>query len=404
MLLKSETPERVKKTAQNGSIFVVFLAIFISFFSTANSVMASEVTGDLSTGLVGPKVLNTVNSTVIQEDVTSGLISIGSFSPISTPNFTFNVDYILNAGKASVSIPAYTIVTKTGGGNLNLLDFSISDNTIEIKNELGDVLGSIKIGIPDISLTFSQPITVTIPVGTDYNSQILTTYYRNEGSTGWNTETTCLITDGNCTFQTSHATTFATRKNSASSSTSSSTSSNSSSNNSAPSCGDAKPASIPDLFQINVNGTIAKLFFTPINNTSQFYVSFSENTNAEKHGELVTLLREGVQDHTIYSLKPNTSYYLKVRGQNGCMPGDWSNVMKITTRSKGITKTTVFYKKTNIITKIISKVTSIFTPKKVTKTPTPEPIPTIITQTESNTTIVIPPVIIKKRCFLWWCF
>lgn len=181
-------------------------------------------------------------------------------------------------------------------------------------------------------------------------------------------------------------------------------SSSSSSNNSAPSCGDAKPSSIPDLFQINVNSTTAKLFFTPISNSISFYLSFSTRPNAEDYGAETTLAREGVQNFTISLLKPNTTYYFKVRGQNGCMPGDWSNIMKVTTRSKGIIKTTVFYKKTNIINKIVSKAVSVFTPKKVTKTPTLESIPTIITQTKSNTTTITPPVIIKKRCFLWWCF
>ena len=225
--------ERVKILPPNGSIFVVFdiafkllvfLVIFISFFSTANFVMASEVTGDLSTGLVGAKTITTITSAVMQEEVTSGFISIDGSSSTSTPNFTFNIDYNLNVGEATVSIPTDTVVTKTGGGNLDLTSFTVTDNTLEIKSESGDVLGSIKIGIPDISLTFSQPITVTIPVDTAYNGQILTTYYRSEGSTVWNTETTCLITDGNCTFQTSHATTFATRKNSTSSSSSSSSS------------------------------------------------------------------------------------------------------------------------------------------------------------------------------------
>lgn len=122
----------------------------------------------------------------------------------------------------------------------------------------------------------------------------------------------------------------------------------------APSCNDAKPASVPDLFQLDATSTSAKLFFTPISNTSQFYVSFSENTNAEEHGELVTLLREGVQSHTIYYLKPNTSYYLKVRGQNGCMPGEWSRILKIKTNSKNQTKQNVFYKYIDFINKIIS--------------------------------------------------
>jgi hypothetical protein len=94
------------------------------------------------------------------------------------------------------------------------------------------------------------------------------------------------------------------------------------------------------------------------------------------------------------------------------MPGDWSNIMKITTRPRGVIKSIIFYKKTNIVSKIVSKIvkktTSIFTHQKTTTTldPKPEPIPTIITQTKSpsNVPSIPSPVIIKKRCFLWWCF
>ena len=112
---------------------------------------------------------------------------------------------------------------------------------------------------------------------------------------------------------------------------SSTSNSSSNSNSSAPVCGDDRPASIPDLFQIDATGTTAKLFFTPVSNTSDFYISFSENADALRYGEKVNLMREGVQNETINLLKPNTIYYFMVRGQNGCMPGDWSNVMKIKT-------------------------------------------------------------------------
>jgi len=340
MLLKLEAPTREresKNTSPSGSVFVVFLAIFISFFLPVNPVLASEVTGNLSTGLIGTKTLTTITSTVIQEEVTNGLISIGGSASTATPNFTFNVGYTLNAGDAAVSIPADTVVTKTGGGNLDLTTFFTSDNTIEIKSESGDVLGSLKIGIPDINLTFSKPTTVTIPVGTAYNGQTLTTYYRNEGSTVWNTETTCLIANGNCTFQTSHATTFATRKNSTSS-FSSSTTSSSSSSTSAPSCGDQAPGlKAPWLYgAIAQDSDSVLLYFTPSDNPVNKYVlKYGTKSGDYPYGVLdMGINIRGQMTYLVKSLSPNTTYYFRVRGGNGCATGTWSN--EISAKTKGL--------------------------------------------------------------------
>lgn len=157
-----------------------------------------------------------------------------------------------------------------------------------------------------------------------------------------------------------------------------------------PVCGDLKPVSAPDLFQIDVKGTSAKLFFAPLANTNRFFISFSTKANAEEHGEDVTLTREGVQSHTVYYLNPNTTYYFKVRGQNGCMAGDWSRIMKVTSGSKGTTAISKFFK--NAVTQssvvsapVIKKVSAPVskTIKVTTATPTP---------TEAQVKITPPPL------------
>jgi len=187
-------------------------------------------------------------------------------------------------------------------------------------------------------------------------------------------------------------------------------SSNNSSSNSSPAsspvCGDSKPANAPNLFQIDASNSQAKLFFTPISNTDVYYVSFSTNQNAEEHGGQVKLLREGVQSHSIYLLKPYTTYYFKVRGQNGCMPGDWSNIMKITTRPSILSPAAIFYKNSN--TNTVSRTAS--SPKYI-PTPFPTPVPEAVSSvlTPSPTFPVslpsLPPKpVAPKFCFLWWCW
>lgn len=175
-----------------------------------------------------------------------------------------------------------------------------------------------------------------------------------------------------------------------------SSSTNSLSTNSA--CTDSKPLFSSDLFQINTTKNSAKLFFTPFADTSDFYISFSENSNAEEHGEQVTLIREGVQSHTIYQLKPNTVYYTKIRGQNGCNSGDWSNVMKFKTDSK------IYYKNSTIFNKITSTIKKI-TNNLVNKSDQEQTSTPIIQTNQNKDPKQSPPTPeIKKKCFLWWCW
>ena len=166
---------------------------------------------------------------------------------------------------------------------------------------------------------------------------------------------------------------------------------------SAPLCSDSKPATIPNLFQINTTRTSAKLFFTPIANVNHFIISFSTKLNAEEHGADVSLAHEGVQNFTINLLKPNTTYYFKVRGQNGCMPGEWSNVIKITTNNK------IYYQNSlptkNIPIKTVSQKIPV---KTINPTPVVEIIPTSAPESKPQTKPASPAA--KRSCFLWWCW
>jgi LysM repeat protein len=96
-------------------------------------------------------------------------------------------------------------------------------------------------------------------------------------------------------------------------------------------CNAVPPVSSPNLFQIDTTKNSAKLYFTPISNTNQYYVSYSTSTSAEEHGVIVDLGSEGVQSYEIGLLAQNTTYYFKVRGQKDCMPGPWSNIKGINT-------------------------------------------------------------------------
>ena len=107
-----------------------------------------------------------------------------------------------------------------------------------------------------------------------------------------------------------------------------------SSSSSPPACHDQPPTNAPDLFQIDSYYKSAKLYFAPSSRISNYFISYSTGEIAEEHGVMVNLGYDGVQSYNINDLSPNITYYFKVRGQNGCATGDWSQVMKIRTLTR----------------------------------------------------------------------
>jgi hypothetical protein len=251
--------------------------------------------------------------------------------------------------------------------------------------------------------TFNQPITFTITYGTDTESQYEEStldVYKYAGS-NWSKKNCTLDTTDNtitCTLTgfSVYGVLGTPKQTSSSSSTSSSTASSTGSAGTgtatAPTCADRKPAAQPDLFQINTTNQAAQLFFTPLADTNTYYISFSKLPNAEEHGAQAQLQREGVQNFTLNALEPGVLYYFKVRGQNGCMPGDWSNIM--TAR----TDTTTYYRHQPMRTRN----RSVSTTSKSTTSATP--LPTTTPTYSPPSTPITPAPTITKRCFLLWCW
>jgi LysM repeat protein len=119
---------------------------------------------------------------------------------------------------------------------------------------------------------------------------------------------------------------------------SSSESSNSSSSTSAPSCGDQAPGSkAPWLY-----GAIAQdsgsvlLYFTEADNPVNKYVlEYGTKSGDYPYGvQDMGVNSRGQMTYLVKSLSPNTTYYFKVRGGNGCATGSWSN--EISAKTKGL--------------------------------------------------------------------
>lgn len=98
-------------------------------------------------------------------------------------------------------------------------------------------------------------------------------------------------------------------------------------------CTNTKPDKAPDLFQIDVTKKSAKLYFSPVNNAITGYtVVYGTERGREDFGASFPFGQtEGVVDYTVNDLLANTSYYFKVRADNGCRTGNWSDSMRVET-------------------------------------------------------------------------
>jgi len=174
-------------------------------------------------------------------------------------------------------------------------------------------------------------------------------------------------TNHTLTFTAAHFTTFTAAEN-----TSSPSSSSTGSSTSTPNCGDFPPNSSPNLFQIDTTNNSATLYFTPVNPVSKYFIAYGLSAGDERYGvEYDQGVYGGVLSYTVKALSPNTTYYFKVRGGNGCAPGKWSNNLLVKTEDA-------------FTTEIVSKEIS----EKISPTPeiSQKPEPTLSQQKKINVT------------------
>jgi hypothetical protein len=138
----------------------------------------------------------------------------------STPSVTFlstaTITVTDGGGESTVTIPEGVVITRADGENLDttLLTSSSVDSTSLAGLGTGVVAeGALQWGIENIGLEFNPAITISIFVGTDLNGQTLDITRSTSGSGDWTDDgispTSCVVSDGLCTFETTKASYFA---------------------------------------------------------------------------------------------------------------------------------------------------------------------------------------------------
>jgi len=122
-------------------------------------------------------------------------------------SITFVDEYTFTLDGFSLHFPSETEVTAAGGVTFDLMDWAMES----MDSGGGDLISVIQFGIPNLDLNFSNPIEISIDVGTSYNGltlNIFTSESFGGDSASWESIGTCLVAGGSCNFSVSHASFF----------------------------------------------------------------------------------------------------------------------------------------------------------------------------------------------------
>ncbi|MGA2911625.1 MAG: LysM peptidoglycan-binding domain-containing protein [Candidatus Levyibacteriota bacterium] len=89
----------------------------------------------------------------------------------------------------------------------------------------------------------------------------------------------------------------------------------------------------PQIFQIWATQTTATIYFVPSADPQNSYtISYGLYSDAGMYNVTFSWSdKSGAIPYTINALSAGTPYYFKVRANNGCMPGEWSNTLALST-------------------------------------------------------------------------
>ncbi|XLQ20075.1 MAG: hypothetical protein ACKUBY_05855 [Candidatus Moraniibacteriota bacterium] len=155
-------------------------------------------------------IITDPNNSEMQQSVDNGYITVDNGTIDNTTQTTTQVQVTFQSNTTNAIFPNNTVITESLNGNFNFENF-ITENTLTSEQvNLPNAVGAVRIGVPGISLDFTNDITMEITVSEAYNGMILDVLSREEGA-AQGTEvlhTTCTVTNGICTFTTNHATTY----------------------------------------------------------------------------------------------------------------------------------------------------------------------------------------------------
>jgi hypothetical protein len=275
--------------------------------------------------------------------------SIGTTSVATKITVSNTVTINIGSGDTStVQLPNGTVISEGTSQPFNVTAISAMLINKESVSEIGSGFTKeavLQWGIPNTTLTFSNPITLNIYVGMGLEGRTLNVLRSPSGTSGWTSDgivspTTCVVSNGYCQFSATKASYFTAASYSTVNSQSNSNS-NSGDNNSgggSPVCNDMSSVDNPDLFEMKTNKGSVKLFYTPTSKATSYAILYGFKKGDERFGVFTQTINgnKGIQSADIYQLNPKLTYYFKVAAINGCATGKWSEWVSVKPSKKGI--------------------------------------------------------------------
>jgi len=148
----------------------------------------------------------------------SGIFSADGNDPTNTKNVTAQQEITIKIGNSTITLPAGTVISKTDGTIMDATQLSASENSTSIVSGLAAGYtvsgGVLQWGLIDFGLSFSPSISIDLYVGDALNNQTLYILRSTSQLSGWTSDglgsTTCVVTNGICSFTASKASYYAT--------------------------------------------------------------------------------------------------------------------------------------------------------------------------------------------------
>lgn len=100
-----------------------------------------------------------------------------------------------------------------------------------------------------------------------------------------------------------------------------------------PGCAAPAPRSSPWLYAaVAQDSTTMRLYFTDAADPVDHYVLEYGSKSGDYPWGATNIGGKGMRTYDVRGLQPNTTYYFRIRGGNGCATGNWSNELSSTTK------------------------------------------------------------------------